>query len=190
MVDIDLVNMANVGKLGYVGSLPGKNRDSDSWYTPRKYIEAVTDVLGIIELDPYSSEYANNVINATVFYTLENPSDLKEWNYKTVWMNPPYSSGGIKQAVSKFVEEYQKYKFEAIVLTNNATETKWFQALTELSSAMCFTNHRISFETVDGKNKSNNTRGQVFFYFGSNVSGFISSFSRFGLVLKGGHRVD
>lgn len=185
MVELDLINLANPNKLSYVGSIPKKIRDSDSWYTPRKYIDAAVEVLDTIELDPYSSEFANNIVNAKVFYTIKNPCNLKEWDFHTVWMNPPYSSGGIKQAVDKFIQEYKKYKFNAIVLTNNATETKWFQTLAELSTAMCFTNHRISFENVDGKNKSNNTRGQVFFYFGNDVNKFIHVFNKFGLILKG-----
>ena len=171
---------ANKNRMAYVGSIPNGKRDSDAWYTPKIYIDAVREVLGEIDLDPYSDEIANNTVKAKTFYSINNPAEENEWDCKTVWMNPPYTAQIIKPAVCKFIEEYKKYNFEGIVITNNATETKWFKSLVTNSKYYCFTDHRISFETYDGKNESNNTRGQTFFYFGNNPMKFKSAFSKFG----------
>lgn len=171
---------ADKNSLAYVGSLSNGQRDSDTWYTPKTYIEAVKEVLGSIELDPYSDEIANTNIQAERIFTQDEPAELQEWDCKTLWMNPPYTGSIIKTAICKFIEEYKKYNFSAVIVTNNATETRWFKALVTNSDYFCFTDHRIAFETYDGKNESNNTRGQTFFYFGEDANKFKAVFSKFG----------
>jgi hypothetical protein len=169
-------------KLAYV-DVDGEKRDSDAWCTPKVYLDASREVLGSIELDPYSSEYANKTVCADRFFSIENPAEDKEWSAKTVFMNPPYAAKLIKKAVEKFSEEYKKCNFAGIVLTNNSTETRWFQCLAKYAKCICFTNHRISFDTHDEKFISNNTRGQAFFYFGDNVDKFKNVFSKFGFIV-------
>jgi hypothetical protein len=86
---------------------------------------------------------------------------------------------------NKFVKEFTNKKFDhGIVLCNNSTDTKWFANLSTAASAYCFTNHRIQFSNVDGKNTSSNTRGQIFIYFGNDVELFKTHFSKHGLILK------
>ncbi len=100
-------------------------------------------------------------------------------------MNPPYGRL-CRAAVEKFVYEFGRGHFRAgIVLVNNATETRFFQLLIETTSALCLTNHRISFYNADGKRISGNTRGQAFFYVAKrpNVPLFAKSFAPFGKVL-------
>ena len=45
---------------------------SNEWYTPSRYIEAVRETLGFIDLDPASCLEANNLIKAKRFFSLEN----------------------------------------------------------------------------------------------------------------------
>jgi len=104
-----------------------------------------------------------------------------------VWMNPPYSSGTVNRAVNVFLEQWQAGNIEqAVVLTNNATDTRWFAALRQACSGICFTDHRISFESPDGKRISGNTRGQTFFYFGpqAKAAAFAERFSGFGWCIS------
>jgi len=180
-------NKANVNKLAYVGSPVTKKktgRDSDSWYTPKEYIESARVVLGTIGLDPFSSEIANEVIKAIKFHSEDDSSLGVEWKTNTVWMNPPYGPL-CGSAIDKFIEQFTKNNFsEGIVLVNNATDTKWFKRLSEHASAWCFTDHRIQFYSCDGKSISGNTRGQVFIYFGNNVPKFKQEFRQHGLILK------
>jgi len=173
---------ANKDHLGYVGRKPG-SRNSNAWFTPNTYVNLVRKVLGDIDLDPFSCSSANRTIKARRFFCEKRSAFENEWNAKTVFMNPPYSTGLISRSVDRFLEMRHRYHFTAIVLVNNATETKWFQALLESAQAICFPNHRISFETSDNKSSSGNTRGQAFFYFGQDQKLFTTIFSTIGVVL-------
>ena len=180
-------NKAVAKNLGYVGAPVTKlkaGRDSDSWYTPPEYIESARFVLGTIDLDPFSSELANEVVGATKYHTEQDSSLEVDWRARTVWMNPPYGPL-CGSAVDKFIEQFTLKNFqEGIILVNNSTDTKWFKRLAEHASAWCFTDHRIGFNAPDGKSLGGNTRGQVFIYFGPNIPKFKQLFDKHGLVLQ------
>ncbi len=176
-------DIANVNQLAYVGRKPG-SRDSDSWYTPAVYCEAVRQALGgVIDLDPFSSELANRTVQAHRILTEADDALVCPWpQVRTAFMNPPYSAGLCGKAIARFVQEFRNGTFEeGIVLVNNATETRWFQQIARAASALCFTDHRIQFESLDGKRSSNNTRGQCFLYLGPNPAPFAQVMS-FGLI--------
>ncbi len=182
----------SASQLAYVGSKPTnetRTGDRDAWFTPAKYLEAArTTFGGHIDLDPFSDAVANRLVQAGRIFTLENSALTQDWDSPetkkpTVWMNPPYGKA-CKDAVAKFLNEFLAGHFtEGIVLTNNATETKWFQMLLGKASAICLTDHRIGFYNIDGKRVSNNTRGQCFFYFGDGREAFRNAFSGFGSVI-------
>ncbi len=182
---------ADVNKLGYVGAKPGavvaSVRDANAWFTPSKYVDMARDVMGEIDLDPFSSSSANTRIQAKRFFDTDDDAHKQIW-FETrgrVFMNPPYGRGDMAKAVKTFLEIYSKGQIsESIVLVNNSTETKWFQDLLEQSSALCFTNKRISFENDDGKNISSNTRGQAFIYFGNNTKRFHEVFQSIGRTVE------
>lgn len=173
-------------RMAYVGSInaPEPSIDRNEWYTPEIYLRAATHVLGDIDLDPYSDVIANQTVKAKEFLTKDDPLHSPWPQVNTVWMNPPYGRGLIDACVDKFLMEYFRQNFEAIVLTNNATETQWFQQLLACSPSICLTNHRIAFVSVDGKKVSGNTRGQTFFYFGKETERFYYYFRDFGAILK------
>jgi hypothetical protein len=179
-------NKADVNNLGYIASVPGSSseqRDSDSWITPQKYADMAHEVMGGIDLDPFSSPLANTRIRANRFFDIEEDAHKQSWfdTPGTVFMNPPYSRGNLEAAIKRFIFVYsQGLISEAIVLVNNTTETVAFQAMSETCTAMCLKEKRISFETDDDKNKSSNTRGQVFFYFGNNPDKFNEVFNLIG----------
>ena len=180
---------ADAKKLGYVGRQPlSKSRDSDAWYTPPEYIEFARAVMERIDLDPFSSISANVIVQAKHIFTQEKSAFEHSWNVEKnarVFMNPPYSAGLITHAVNRFIDQWQDKAFsQAVVLVNNATDTRWFNLLIKHSIAMCFTDHRISFWNADGKRVSGNTRGQTFFYFGNTATRFQKKFSRHGFIVK------
>jgi phage N-6-adenine-methyltransferase len=178
---------ANKEMLAYIGAKPGtKQRDSDSWFTPSYYAELARNVMGRIDLDPFSSSTANEVVKSKRFFDINSDAFKQKWfnNSGTVFMNPPYGRNLIKPSVEIFVKNLQENSIsQAVVLVNNATETKWFQLLLKHASSVCFASKRISFDSPDGKNVSGNTRGQVFLYFGTNSKAFESSFKKVGIVL-------
>jgi len=186
--------IADKRRLAYTGSNNRiLSRDSDAWYTPKTYVDAARDVMGGIDFDPFSSAEANKIIKASRFLDIKNSAFDHLWRRTKrdeplrVWMNPPYSSGVINNAVDVFLTQWQAGNIaQAVVLVNNATDTRWFAALRACCSGICFTDHRISFESPDGKRISGNTRGQSFFYFGQKASAasFVERFSEFGWCIS------
>lgn len=184
---------ADPKKLGYVGSQPG-SRDSNSWFTPATYIEAARKALGgKITLDPFSSDKANQVVKAKRFFTESDNAFEQNWKKAlktsagqgTLFMNPPYSGALCSQAVNRVLDEWEAGTFSAgVFLVNNSTETKWFQRALRQANGICLTDHRISFWNADGKTMSGNTRGQAFFYFGTDFKKFKEAFSGLGTVIQ------
>ncbi|MFI3120022.1 MAG: DNA N-6-adenine-methyltransferase [Methylococcaceae bacterium] len=66
-----------------------RSSDSNEWYTPEKYMEAVSKFFGGIDLDPCSCEKANKTVKAKSIFTIADDSLTKEWAGK-VFLNPPY----------------------------------------------------------------------------------------------------
>lgn len=165
-----------------------KPRDADSWFTPPEYLDSARAVMGGIDLDPFTSAKANEIVAARYIFTLDQSAFENDWKldeHLRVFMNPPYSAGLCGRAVNRFIDQYEARNFaEAIVLVNNATDTRWFNALVAHCDAVCFTDHRISFWNVDRKKVSANTRGQAFFYFGNKLAEFTQAFEKHGFVLK------
>jgi hypothetical protein len=103
------------------------NSGNNEWYTPPKYTDSARVVMGCIDLDPASSVIANEVVQAGTIYTAEENGLEQEW-FGNIWMNPPYAQPLIHQFCEKLTTE--KYE-QAIVLVNNATETKWGNTILE-----------------------------------------------------------
>ena len=161
------------------------NSGENEWYTPPEYIEAARQVMGAIDLDPASSEVANRIVGASVYFTAENDGLKFSWDGH-VWMNPPYASELIGKFTDKLVKHYaNKDITQAIVLVNNATETVWFQSMLVHASAVCFVKHRIKFIDMEGNPSGTPLQGQAILYFGNNVELFRLNFERFGTILYG-----
>jgi phage N-6-adenine-methyltransferase len=182
---------ADINKLAYIGAKPGTKsqtkRDSDSWFTPSMYTDMAREVMGEIDLDPFSSKTANEHIKAKRYFDIKSDAFKQEWfrDQGRVFMNPPYGRKLIDASIDIFLTNLSNDSIsQAIVLVNNATETRWFHSLLNYTDAICFPDRRIAFETDDGKHVSGNTRGQVFFYFGHKVDNFEDIFGKIGAVLK------
>lgn len=154
----------------------------NEWYTPANYIELAREVMGVIHLDPATSELANTVVKAEHIFTIKEDG-LKEPWHGNVWMNPPYSQPHIQQFIEKLAWEYQEGRTqEAIALTHNYTDTAWFHHATEHCKAICFTRGRIAFVSPSG-DKAAPTQGQAFFYFGKQADKFNQIFRSVGFVV-------
>lgn len=137
--------------------------------------------MGAIDLDPASSQEANVIVNAAHYFDAEIDGLACEWSGR-VWMNPPYSGDVMGRFCAKLRSSFESGQVtEAIVLVNNATETRWFQDLCARASALCFPSGRIRYWKP---NKETNTplQGQTFVYLGENAHQFIDEFKHFGMV--------
>jgi len=165
---------------------------SNEWYTPHRYIEAARAVLGAIDLDPASCEFANRVVQATRFYTNEENGLMRPWTVDgkpaRVFLNPPY--GKTQQGRASNLEYFTRYLLEqyqcgnvteAILLIPVNTATRWFDALWQYP--ICFPRFRIRFYNEQGLSQ-NVSFGTCFVYLGSRELRFIEVFHRFGYVVK------
>jgi phage N-6-adenine-methyltransferase len=153
----------------------------NEWYTPKEYVEAARKALGVIELDPASSEIAQQIVKAKHFYTKERDGLSRKWEGR-VWLNPPYSQPAVQQFIEKLVAEVKaRAVTEAVLLTHNYTDTEWFHIAARACSLICFTRGRIKFVGADGSIAAP-TQGQAFFYFGKRVQSFTRAFESFGFI--------
>jgi hypothetical protein len=97
-------------------------------------------------------------------------------------MNPPYSAGIVDQFVAKLLDHYRTGDVtSAVVLTNNSTDTAWWQSLAERSTALCHLRGRRWFYAADGESGSP-LQGQTLCYLGEQPGEFMRAFSEFGIV--------
>lgn len=157
--------------------------DGDEWNTPVNVIALARHVFGGgIDLDPATNEIAQASIRAARFYTKADNGLTKPW-HGNVWLNPPYSMPLISQFIERALTAHVEGEIEsAIILTNNSSETRWFQALLR-KDLVCFPAGRLEFWR--GNHQSFGARqGQAIFYLGANSRKFASVFSAIGPVMR------
>lgn len=154
----------------------------NEWYTPHQYLDAARAVLGGIDLDPASSVSANETVRAAKIYTKYDDGLAQPWA-GTIWLNPPY--GNLAGAfIDRLVAEYHADEITAAVALVNAhcTDTNWFQPLWQ--HTLCFTDHRIDFESAGRDKTSTSTHGSVFAYLGTKPAVFADQFAKFGVIVR------
>lgn len=157
--------------------------DSDEWYTPKVYIEAARLVLGEIELDPASCALANTVVKAERYIDKAHDGLRLPWCTGGLWLNPPYSA--TQEWVDRLIEEFDGERTDAaLILVNNATETRWFQTLLR-RFPVCFPASRLQFWRHDHENVGAR-QGQAIFLLTrdrAQIGNFTAAFGQFGPVL-------
>ena len=151
------------------------------WYTPGEYIEAARDVMGGIDLDPASCEAAQAMVQAGRFFSKEQDGLAQPWHGR-VWLNPPFEAAVIAPFVAKLIADFQAGGVEqAVILTDAATDTRWFHDLANTARIVCFTKGRITF-TSPLTDSQAPQRGQAFTYLGDRPDAFAARFKAFGLI--------
>jgi ParB family chromosome partitioning protein len=158
------------------------NSGNVEWYTPPNILELAREVMGGIDLDPASCEFANKAVQAKQFFTEAEDGIKKTWKGR-VWLNPPYEAGLADAFTSKLLAEIQIGVTEAICLTNNATETAWGSSLLAAANAVCFPKGRIRFLTEAGVMNSP-LQGQMICYLGKNVEKFSRVYGQLGPIKR------
>jgi hypothetical protein len=151
------------------------------WHTPSEYIEAARTVMGGIDLDPASSAIFQRTVRARTYYTRDHDSLSAAWRGR-VWMNRPYAHDLIVRFIAKLCAHVTAREVTAaIMLTDNRTDTQWFQQAAGLAPRICFTEGRVRFLRPTGE-LGKPMNGSCIFYFGEALDTFTSVFGQFGLV--------
>ena len=159
------------------------NTGENEWYTPSNLIECARSFLGTIDLDPASSALANETVRATTWYGVERDGLAQPWHGR-VWMNPPYARGLIERFVERLMESHLAGDVpEALILVNNATDTRWFHHLQSAPHRHTLAlSYRVKFVSPEGRDP-NAMQGQVVVYLGSRRAEFALAFASHGVVL-------
>ncbi len=153
----------------------------NEWYTPAEYIELARECMGGIDLDPATSAIAQNRIRAGKYFTAADDGLQQDW-FGRVWLNPPYTQPHVFQFIEKLCAEYSAGNIDqAVCLTHNYTDTRWFHLAASVCDCICLTRGRIGFTSPTGEIAAP-TQGQAFFYFGSDRDRFAKLFSSVGVV--------
>jgi hypothetical protein len=147
------------------------------WMTPPYIGDAAEKSFGVFDCDPAAPiDPAHRTVRASIYFTKDNDGLTQQWHGR-VWLNPPYRNGLIPRFVRKLCVELKAGRTtEAIMLTNNATETDWFKKAETACAKLYFPKHRIRFLKPAGDKLTqigSPGQGQAIFYFGQNIHRFI-----------------
>jgi len=175
--------ISEAGFMRFINVHVGQNSGENEWYTPKVFIDAARYVMTSIDVDPASSDIANETVQATTYYTIDDNGLEQDWG-GNVWMNPPYAQPLITDFTEALTEKWDSGEIQqACVLVNNATETGWYQPMMERASAICFIKGRIKFLDKNGNPGGAPLQGQTILYFGGNTDKFTTAFGKLGKVM-------
>lgn len=128
---------------------------SDEWFTPPEIIKLVKRVLGPIDFDPASCLEANEIVQATHFWTelaLE-----REWLGGSIYCNPPGGKTGNKSNMKLFWEKLLSSKFDHAIFmafSIEALQTTQSCKYPMMYFPLCIPEKRIRFISPEGKKSS------------------------------------
>ena len=156
-----------------------------SWNTPPKYINLIDEFFGITELDPCSNNFS--MVNSKIRYCLPVDGLKESWDYKTIFVNPPYGKSpetktSIYDWILKGINSHEQYKSEILYLIPVATNTKHFKDLIfKKACGICFLNDtRLKFWNNGVEDKKGAPMSCCMVYFGNNYIKFENIFKLYG----------
>lgn len=167
-----------------------KNKNNfQSWCTPKKIIEKLNEFFTEINLDPCSNNFSKVEANEKIIL----PKDgLKiNWDYKNIFVNPPYGKDSerkttIKNWFEKSYVSHKQYKSEIILLVPVATNTKhWKQFVYDKANSVCFlSDSRLKFQIDGSEYNKGSPMACCLIYYGNDFDRFKKVFSSLGAVVK------
>lgn len=170
--------------------IAGRNSVSSNknWCTPEKYVNVITYFFGgYIKLDPCSNHFS--VVKALIEYN--NDGLNKNWNYDTIYVNPPYGKDKeqhttIKNWIYKCYLTNKDYSSSIIALIPVATNTShWKDYIFNKATAICFLyDTRLKFLLNGEIYKKGAPMACCLIYWGDNYERFYTIFKTFGAVIS------
>ena len=170
------------------------NSQSQTWGTPLKYVRAVKAFFGgSIALDPCSNAYS--IVKAETEFRLPAQDGLAEdWNYPTIYVNPPYGADRergttIKHWLAKCALSHQKYDAEILALVPVATNTgHWKKSVFGHAQAVAFLyDTRLKFLENGQDVGKGAPMSCAMIYWGKSDEQFYDIFIQFGAVVGLAH---
>jgi hypothetical protein len=159
-----------------------RNTGNQERYTPARIIRLARIVMGGIDCDPATCDAAQETVQADTYYTAETNGLGREWVGR-VWLNPPYQADLLRAFTRHLIHElHAGHCTEAILLTNNNTDTRAGQAIMRMCAAVCFTCGRLAF-VGDDLHGTPGLQGQMIAYFGLQPLKFVQVFGEVGVCL-------
>jgi phage N-6-adenine-methyltransferase len=183
--DRDKRSSASANAATITSTTAASDHDGDAWGTPPEYIELACEVMGFIELDVASNDFAQQTVKADRYYTKEANGLEQSWKCTKggLWMNQPYSRGLVSAFAEAWCERYQQFPRGGMQLVNSATETAWFQRNLSICTAVLFPKGRLAYiDPATGAPIKNNDHPQALFYVGPKLPLFQRKAKRFGEV--------
>jgi hypothetical protein len=145
---------------------------------------------GNIDLDPCSNN--DSIIDAIHKFQLpHNNGLLEEWNYKNIYVNPPYgrdydSKTTIKDWLKKCYDSNKLYDSEIIALIPVATNTShWKEYIFNKATAICFlSDTRLKFRIDGNENNKGCPMACCMIYWGDDFDKFNDVFGTSGAVVR------
>jgi hypothetical protein len=113
---------------------------SVEWYTPPEVFQA----LGIsFDLDPAAPAGGLSWVPAKRFLSRADDGLAQPWQGR-VWLNPPYG-----REVNRWLDRLALHG-DGMALVFARTDTRWYQAIVQEATAICFIAGRLSFVGPNG----------------------------------------
>jgi hypothetical protein len=126
-------------------------------------------------------------MDSKVKYILPIDGLKESWNYKTIYVNPPYGRDpdkktSIKDWLEKGCSAYEKYNSEILYLIPVATNTRHFKDIIfKKGKGICFLEDtRLRFYNKGVEDKKGAPMSCCMVYFGNDYDRFESVFRKYG----------
>lgn len=131
---------------------------SDRWGTPRQIADMARKVLGRVDLDPASEPYFNRTVQASRFFSEEDEGLQKDWQARSVFLNPPGGKKGNRSLSGLFWEKLMQERAAGqvghAIFLGFSVELLQSSQRCELGSIcdfpFCVPRRRIQFESPEG----------------------------------------
>lgn len=163
------------------------NSKSKTWGTPKKIVDAVRELFGVIWLDPCSNDFS--IVTAKVEYKLPVDGLKESWDFPNVYVNCPYGKDyERKTSISDWLEKGCNLPKEIsrIFLIPVAVNTShWKKFIWGKAQCICFlSDTRLKFLEEGIENKTGCPMACCIVYYGENKYKFKNVFSKLGAVVE------
>lgn len=151
--------------------------DKNDRYTPACIIEAARTTLDAIDLDPASSTVAQQVVQATRYYTRTEDGLRQPWRGR-VWLNPPFDDP--TPWIDKLLSHYVAHEVQAALLLlrcDMGTEDH-----RKLHGPVCTLRRSVANFWRPDEARSAANQSHVVYLIGGDLSRFVAAFRPLGQV--------